>query len=207
MGRRTVHLSLDLEVDGGSLSGYVGDGAGERRAIWGRLGLLGAIERLVAEDPDAPAAVPAGSFGEPLHRPAGTGRSLTVLGARCRVLVSGAESAGSYLVMEVSVPPGAGPLPHVHAYEDLTVLLLEGEARFRLGERTGPMRVGDVVNVPRGTVHCVWNEGGAPARIVVSAMPAGMEGLITTSAEEGITSGEAAARHGITRPSGDPPPG
>lgn len=214
MGRRTVHLSLDLEVDGGSLSGYVVSGAGERRAIWGRLGLLGAIERLIGEDPNSPEEVPEAVFGEPFHRPAAARRWFTSLGCRCSLLVSGAESGGSYLVVEVDMPPGPRPPARVHGNEDLTVLLLDGEARFQLGREAGRMGPGDLVNVPRGTPHAIWNEGPAPAKLILSAIPAGLEGLIAeaspsglalTSTEEAFAPCEhTAARYGIRYQEGTP---
>lgn len=203
MGGRTVHLSLDLQVDGGSLSGYVGSAGGERRAIWGRLGLLGAIERLIADDPEAPEAVRAALFGEPLYLPAARRRPFSSAGCRCTLLVTGAESRGSYLVMEASLPPGTPCRPHVHRREDLAVVLIEGEARFRLDDTTGRMGAGDFVNAPRGTNHCFWNEGTAPARLLVTATPAGLEGLVTEAStvhagdDEMARCDEVAARYGI----------
>lgn len=51
MASRTVHLRLELEVDGDSVTGHVISGNGEPARISGRLSLFGAIEQLIADEP------------------------------------------------------------------------------------------------------------------------------------------------------------
>ena len=113
--------------------------------------------------------------GELFHRPAATGRTFWGPGDLYTFLVTGAESGGSYFAMEALVPPGGGPPPHIHRYEDETFYVLEGECTFRLGDETITARPGDFVNVPRGTVHCFQNRGAAPVRMILTFTPAGIE--------------------------------
>jgi quercetin dioxygenase-like cupin family protein len=181
MGRRTVHLALELEIDGESLTGHAVSGTGERRRISGRLGLFGAIERLLADEVEESGSVASGTFGERFHRRSGAGRTFWGPGCRCTFLVTGAESGGSYFVMEVLSPPGGRPLPRIHRHEDQTFHLIEGEGYCRLGDDVTRARVGDFINVPRGTVHCFWNEGTTAARLIVASTPAGVEGLLEES--------------------------
>jgi quercetin dioxygenase-like cupin family protein len=111
----------------------------------------------------------------PLHRPAQTGAMYWGPGDLYRFLVTGAESGGAYFAMEALVPPGGGPPPHIHRNEDETVYVLEGEVSIRLGDKTVAAGAGDFVNVPRGIVHCFRNEGEAPARMILTFTPAGIE--------------------------------
>jgi quercetin dioxygenase-like cupin family protein len=53
---------------------------------------------------------------------------------------------------------GREPLHH-HADSDITVFLLRGHGRIRIGERARPARAGDVIHIPRGAVHAYINEG------------------------------------------------
>ncbi len=53
---------------------------------------------------------------------------------------------------------GREPL-HYHADSDLTVFLLRGHGRIRIGERSRPARSGDVIHIARGAVHAYINEG------------------------------------------------
>jgi hypothetical protein len=45
---RTVHLTFDVRIDGDEISGHAGDGAGQPRSFRGWLGLLGALDGLLA---------------------------------------------------------------------------------------------------------------------------------------------------------------
>jgi quercetin dioxygenase-like cupin family protein len=120
--------------------------------------------------------VPAGTTDQsPLHRPAGTGATYLGPGDIYRFLVTGAESGGAYFAMEATVPPGGGPPPHIHRYEDETFYVLEGECRVLLAEEWITAGAGDFVNVPRGTVHRFQNQGTETMRMIVTFTPAGIE--------------------------------
>ena len=111
----------------------------------------------------------------PLHRPAGTGATYLGPGDIYRFLVTGAESGGAYFAMEATVPPGGGPPPHIHRYEDETFYVLEGECRLLLADEWITAGAGDFVNVPRGTVHRFQNQGTETMRVILTFTPAGIE--------------------------------
>ena len=46
--------------------------------------------------------------------------------------------------------------PHTHDTHDLTVFILKGKAEMHLGTHTASVEKGDVVEIPRGTLH--WAE-------------------------------------------------
>jgi hypothetical protein len=48
------------------------------------------------------------------HVPAGQGRSIWAVGDTYSFKVTGTETDGMLTVFEASVPPGAGPPPHIH---------------------------------------------------------------------------------------------
>jgi len=73
------------------------------------------------------------------------------------------------------IPPGEGPPMHVHAHEDESWYVLEGELRFSLDGELAAAPTGTFVFVRRGTPHCFQNVGDAPARILVLFTPSGME--------------------------------
>ena len=57
-------------------------------------------------------------------------RHLAVVGDTYSILVSGAETAGRYCLIDMIVPDGGGPPPHRHDFEEMFTLL-EGELEFR----------------------------------------------------------------------------
>jgi quercetin dioxygenase-like cupin family protein len=76
------------------------------------------------------------------------------------ILLTGADTAGRYTLIDIHVPPGGGPPPHRHDFEEMfTVLDGEVELTFR-GEHT-VARAGETVNVPANAPHGFANTSAA----------------------------------------------
>src|SRR6202046_1734144 len=59
---------------------------------------------------------------------------LGVVGDTYTILVSGADTAGRYTLIDMHVPPGGGPPPHRHDFEEMfTILYGEFDFTFRGG--------------------------------------------------------------------------
>lgn len=76
---------------------------------------------------------------------------------------------------EAIVPPGGGPPPHVHSREEEGFYILEGEITFSVGEERIVATAGMFANMPVGTPHSFKNESTRPAKMLISAAPAGLE--------------------------------
>jgi quercetin dioxygenase-like cupin family protein len=128
----------------------------------------------------------------------GEGESVQVVGDTYRFLASGRESDRSYMLMEASVPPGAGPPLHSHEHEEEGFYVLEGEMEFHAdGEslRAGP---GTFVNLPKGSRHRFTNVGPSPARMLILCAPAGIEAFFREVDGKGPDELlEAAPRYGL----------
>ena len=118
-----------------------------------------------------------------VYRVAETGPAFWGPGDRYTFLVTGEQTGGAYFVMEALVPPGGGPPPHIHHKEDETFYIVEGECSITIGEKVVHAKAGDFVNIPRGTVHCFFNDGTSTARMIVTFTPAGMEGFFEETLE------------------------
>lgn len=53
----------------------------------------------------------------------------------------------------VSLNAGEEPEPHFHPNEEQFVLILEGRLEMMLGEETAEVGPGDMVHIPRNTMH------------------------------------------------------
>ena len=72
------------------------------------------------------------------------------------------------------IPPGGGPPPHRHDFEEMfSVLEGEIEASFR-GIKT-IIRSGETINIPANALHQFQNKSGKPARLLCLCSPAGQE--------------------------------
>ena len=109
-----------------------------------------------------------------LRRPA-QGRTVAVVGDVYRFLATGDDTGGKYATFEAVVPPGGGPPPHVHAREEESFLVLEGETTFTVNGERFVATAGAFANMPDGVPHTFKNESDRPARMVVSVVPAGLE--------------------------------
>jgi quercetin dioxygenase-like cupin family protein len=99
---------------------------------------------------------------------------LGVVGDTYTILLSGDDTAGRYTLIDMHVPPGGGPPPHRHDFEEMfTVLDGEVELTFR-GEHM-VARAGQTVNVPANAPHAFTNASGQPARLLCMCSPSGQE--------------------------------
>ncbi|MGI4788015.1 MAG: cupin domain-containing protein [Janthinobacterium lividum] len=97
-----------------------------------------------------------------------------LVGDTYTVLLSGKDTAGRYCLIDMHIPPGGGPPPHRHDFEE-TFTLLEGEmeATFR-GEKS-KVRAGESVHIPANAPHQFHNVSDQPVRLLCLCSPAGQE--------------------------------
>lgn len=60
---------------------------------------------------------------------------------------------GAFTTADVAVIEGKRKALHTHREHDELVLILEGEADFQVGKETRHVRVGDLILIPRDTLH------------------------------------------------------
>ncbi len=83
-------------------------------------------------------------------------RHVAVVGDTYSILVSGADTAGRYCLIDMLVPDGGGPPPHRHDFEE-SFTLLEGELQFTF--RGESMTVRDVATV---NIQALRRSGSSP---------------------------------------------
>lgn len=103
-----------------------------------------------------------------------SGQHIGIVGDTYTVLVSGKDTAGRFCLVDMFVPPGGGPPPHRHDFEE-TFSLLEGELDlvFRGGKQK--LKAGETVNIPANAPHQFHNSSNQPARMLCVCSPAGQE--------------------------------
>jgi quercetin dioxygenase-like cupin family protein len=99
---------------------------------------------------------------------------ISVAGGTYSILVSGAQTAGRYCLVDMQVPAGGGPPPHRHDFEEMFTLL-EGELEFTFRGKSHIVRAGSTLNVPANAPHAFKNVSGKPARMLCMCTPAGQE--------------------------------
>jgi len=77
-------------------------------------------------------------------------------------------------VIDMHIPPGGGPGPHRHDFEE-TFIILEGEIETTFRGSKAVARAGDTVNIPANAAHQFHNASSKPARLICICSPAGQE--------------------------------
>lgn len=100
-----------------------------------------------------------------------------VLGDPVRLLLSGQETGGAYFVLELTSTPGNGVPCHVHEREDEVMFVLQGRYAMELNGQEFEVGPGSLVNLPRNLPHGYRCLGPEPGKILVTVMPAALEGM------------------------------
>jgi quercetin dioxygenase-like cupin family protein len=99
---------------------------------------------------------------------------LGVVGDTYTILLSGRDTAGRYTLIDMHVPPGGGPPPHRHDFEEM-FSIIDGEIELTFRGQTSTVRTGDTVNIPANAPHVFRNESDRPAQMLCLCAPAGQE--------------------------------
>jgi mannose-6-phosphate isomerase-like protein (cupin superfamily) len=84
------------------------------------------------------------------------------------------HSDADRLTVQVTYAPGGGPPPaHYHPGQDERFEVLAGELQVKIGDERRALGPGDTLEVPRGTVHSMWNPGDEPVRAIWETTPGG----------------------------------
>lgn len=99
---------------------------------------------------------------------------VSVAGDTYTILLTGADTAGRHAVIDMYVPPGGGPPPHRHDFEEAFVML-EGEIEVTFRGMASIVRAGETVNVPANAPHWFRNGSEQAARMLCLCSPPGQE--------------------------------
>jgi quercetin dioxygenase-like cupin family protein len=97
-----------------------------------------------------------------------------LVGDTYTILLSGRETAGRFCLIDMHIPPGGGPPPHRHDFEE-TFIVLEGEIAATFRGESSVAGAGQTLHIPANSPHQFRNESDAPARLLCICSPAGQE--------------------------------
>lgn len=125
-------------------------------------------------DPNAPIVPPDDLSRELVTADADGKPHIGIVGDTYTILLGGKDTAGRFCLVDMHVPPGGGPPPHRHDFEE-TFSILEGElqATFRGTKRV--VRAGETVHIPANAPHQFHNSSSEPVRMLCICSPAGQE--------------------------------
>ena len=97
-----------------------------------------------------------------------------LVGDTYTILLSGNDTDGRYCLIDMLIPPGGGPPPHRHDFEE-SFTLLEGKIEAVFRSQKIILRAGETISIPANAPHSFTNASGEPARLLCMCTPPGQE--------------------------------
>jgi quercetin dioxygenase-like cupin family protein len=103
--------------------------------------------------------------------PPGEGQPLGIVTRK----VGSDETGDAYTILELVLQPGDGAPPHVHHLEDEIFHVVEGLCEVGTPGETHLAEAGTVAVFPREALHLFRNLGEQPCRVMITAIPGGLD--------------------------------
>lgn len=145
-----------------------------------------AIGRIMAAAPN---------YGIDMHPPAGLfdvppamrvvgpteGSAYAVAGCRYRILAGSADTGNRFACVEVAMTSSRGSPVHKHAFVAEAIYVLDGDVEFTFGTNRVRLKPSAFYHIPAGRSFQFQNVGASMARMLVFAVPAGLERFIANA--------------------------
>jgi quercetin dioxygenase-like cupin family protein len=97
-----------------------------------------------------------------------------IVGDTYMILLTGNDTRGRFCLIDMHIPPGGGPPPHRHDFEE-SFTMLDGEIEVTFRGARSVLRAGETANIPANAPHQFQNRTGQSARLLCICSPAGQE--------------------------------
>jgi quercetin dioxygenase-like cupin family protein len=140
------------------------------------------------KEPGPPASAPSkpqeGAQLKPYVLQPDEGEVITFRGAKYVVKAGKKDTASEFSLMQIDMPQGAAPPPHIHHREIESFYLLDGQMTFASGGQSLPALGGSLVFLPLGLPHSYSVDTGT-AHLLLLAVPSGLEDFFRALQEAG----------------------
>ncbi len=97
-----------------------------------------------------------------------------LVGDTYTVLLSGKDTAGRFCLIDMHIPPGGGPPPHRHDFEE-SFILLDGQIEATFRGVKSLVHAGETLHIPANAPHQFHNISDSPVRLLCICSPAGQD--------------------------------
>ena len=125
----------------------------------------------------APTSIPPDDLSRSLIAAAADSSTLPhigLVGDTYTILLSGRDTAGRFCIIDMHIPPGGGPPPHRHDFEE-SFILLDGEIEATFRDQKSTAKAGDTLHIPANAPHQFRNATTQPVRLLCICSPSGQE--------------------------------
>jgi quercetin dioxygenase-like cupin family protein len=112
------------------------------------------------------------------------GKEFVLAGIVMKRLLSGEQTSGQFCLFENKSGGNTRTPIHVHARDDETLYIIEGELTAVLDGQARRLTAGESVFLPRGVPHQLVNVSGTPAKYILVGTPALFERFLEAAGHE-----------------------
>ena len=112
------------------------------------------------------------------------GKEFVLAGVVMKCLLSGEQTAGQFCLLENKSGGNTRTPIHVHANDDETVYIIEGEMTAVINGKPRRVTTGESAFLPRGVPHQLVNTSGNPSRYILIGTPALFERFLEEGGHE-----------------------
>ncbi|GAA3766800.1 cupin domain-containing protein [Terriglobus aquaticus] len=106
-------------------------------------------------------------------------KEFVLAGVVMKQQLSGGDTNGAFSLFE-NRSSGQSKTPiHVHADDDETLFIIEGEMKAIIAGEEQTIKAGESIFLPRGIPHQLMNTSGYPSRYMLLCTPSGFEGFLS----------------------------
>jgi quercetin dioxygenase-like cupin family protein len=105
-----------------------------------------------------------------------TAPHIGIVGDTYTLLLTGEQTGGHYSLIDMHIPPGGGPPPHRHDFEE-SFTLLTGELQATFRGQTITVHAGETIHIPANAPHQFRNVSSESVRLLCICSPAGQENM------------------------------
>jgi quercetin dioxygenase-like cupin family protein len=121
------------------------------------------------------------------------GAPFTVFGNLAYVKLSSRDTQGRFAICELIVEPNGGRPAQTHRYEDQWFYVIGGEIHFNAAGLRSVMTGGDSIYIPRHIPYRYDCASSTPARLLVVAVPGGLDLFYAEASRPSFGENSAAA--------------
>lgn len=111
-------------------------------------------------------------------------KEFVLAGIVMKRLLSGEQTAGQFCLFENKSGGNTRTPIHIHAKDDETVYIIEGELTAVVDGRPRRLTAGDSIFLPRGIPHQLSNMSGTPCKYILIGTPALFDRFIKEGGRE-----------------------
>ncbi|MEM8866271.1 MAG: cupin domain-containing protein [Planctomycetota bacterium] len=114
------------------------------------------------------------------------GAAYWLAGDTYTVLLPGDQTEEQLAVVHFDIPPGGGPVPHVHTRDFEAFVVLTGEVELYADGAITTGHPDDVAVLPENIPHCFKNRTASPAEMLAIVTPAGFDRFIAEAGKPAL---------------------